>query len=478
MTRILGHYVSLEMLALCAAELALSFVLIYAMLVAAAEPATAALPLHPASALLAARLVGTIGATSLAIGLYRPEVCLERRRLLLNAAVVVVIALPAMLAAHAAYRGGLPGALPRALPHDLLRLLKILFAWTICLFVTRWAFSSAVRMKLFARRVLVLGDDARADSIAAVIRGQQARFFELAALPPVAASLTGSADEPAIAAMGEGGGTARDLPPPEALRRLHIWGVVVACEDARPLPTEALLAYRTRGIRVMDDVEFREQQLGRIDVDHISPARLAFAEGFHTSVLAAALRRCLDVVASLILLLMTLPLMLLTAIAVRLDSPGPVFYRQQRVGLHGRVFTLLKFRSMKVDAEQGRPLWAAPNDPRITRVGAFIRATRIDELPQILCVLRGEMSFVGPRPERPHFVEQLAQAIPLYRHRSAVKPGITGWAQVNFPYGASVEDAREKLSYDLYYVKNRSLFLDLLILISTVRVILFQEGAR
>jgi sugar transferase (PEP-CTERM system associated) len=254
--------------------------------------------------------------------------------------------------------------------------------------------------------------------------------------------------------------------------------VVVACEEPLTLPAEALLTYRTRGIRVMDDVEFREQQLGRIDIDHITPARLAFADGFRTGVLSAVLRRCVDIVASLALLLLTLPLMLLTAVAIRLEGRGPVFYRQQRVGLHGRVFTLLKFRSMRVDAEQGRPLWAAQNDPRITRVGNFIRATRIDELPQIICVLRGEMSFVGPRPERPHFVEHLAQVIPFYRHRSAVKPGITGWAQVNFPYGASVEDAREKLSYDLYYVKNRSLFLDLLILISTVRVILFQEGAR
>ena len=161
--------------------------------------------------------------------------------------------------------------------------------------------------------------------------------------------------------------------------------------------------------------------------------------------------------------------MLCVALLIKFESAGPVFYRQERVGLNGRVFTLFKFRSMSVDAEkEGKPLWASQRDPRITRVGAFMRATRIDELPQLLNVLRGEMSFVGPRPERPHFVEQLEQIIPFYRERSWVKPGITGWAQVNYPYGASVEDAREKLAYDLYYVKNRSLFLDLLILISTV----------
>ena len=179
------------------------------------------------------------------------------------------------------------------------------------------------------------------------------------------------------------------------------------------------------------------------------------------------------------LLLLTLPLMAVTALLIKLDSPGPVFYRQLRAGQFGTPFTLFKFRSMSVDAEAGgQPRWAQQQDPRVTRVGSIIRLLRIDELPQLLNVLRGEMSMVGPRPERPHFVEQLAQIIPFYHERSYVAPGITGWAQVNFPYGASVEDAREKLAYDLYYVKNRNLLLDLLILFGTVRVILFREGAR
>ena len=169
----------------------------------------------------------------------------------------------------------------------------------------------------------------------------------------------------------------------------------------------------------------------------------------------------------------------MTAIAIRLDSPGSVFYRQVRTGLFGATFTLFKFRSMSANAEvAGQPQWARERDPRVTRVGAFIRASRIDELPQLLNVLRGEMSMIGPRPERPMFVEELARVIPFYGHRDYVKPGLTGWAQVNYPYGASVEDAREKLAYDLYYVKNRGLLLDLLILFSTVRVILFREGAR
>jgi exopolysaccharide biosynthesis polyprenyl glycosylphosphotransferase len=173
-----------------------------------------------------------------------------------------------------------------------------------------------------------------------------------------------------------------------------------------------------------------------------------------------------------------MPLMVLVALLVRLDSPGPILYRQERVGLGGKPFTLLKFRSMRANAEARGPAWAQQRDPRVTRVGSFMRRTRMDELPQLINILRGEMSFIGPRPERPHFVEQLAQAIPFYRERARVKPGLTGWAQVNYPYGASVEDARAKLSYDLYYVRNRSPLLDILILLSTVRVILFQEGAR
>jgi exopolysaccharide biosynthesis polyprenyl glycosylphosphotransferase len=192
-----------------------------------------------------------------------------------------------------------------------------------------------------------------------------------------------------------------------------------------------------------------------------------------------AFKRVFDVVVGLLLTTVTLPLMVVTAAAIKLDSRGPAFYRQERTGLHGETFTLFKFRSMALDAEAGgRPQWAQKRDPRITRIGAFLRASRIDELPQLFNVLRGEMSMIGPRPERPIFVEELAKVIPFYNHRTYVKPGLTGWAQVNYPYGASVEDAREKLAYDLYYVKNRGVLLDMVILLSTVRVILFGEGAR
>jgi len=189
-------------------------------------------------------------------------------------------------------------------------------------------------------------------------------------------------------------------------------------------------------------------------------------------------RRARDVAGSLLLLALTLPLLLLLVCVIKLDSRGPLLYRQHRVGLHGEVFTLLKFRSMRIDAEAGGPRWAAERDPRVTRVGAFVRAFRIDELPQLVNVLRGEMSLVGPRPERPHFATQLARVIPGYEDRTRVLPGITGWAQVSYPYGASVEDARIKLTYDLHYLQNQTLSLDLHILVATVRVVLLRVGAR
>ena len=220
------------------------------------------------------------------------------------------------------------------------------------------------------------------------------------------------------------------------------------------------------------------EQIGRIDLDRLDADWVNTAAGLSRHPTEVSMRRAADVAISLIAAVLTLPLMVMVALFIRLDSPGPVLYRQTRVGLGGCVFTLLKFRTMRVDAETSGPTWAAVRDTRVTRVGGFLRRARIDELPQLFNVLRGEMSVVGPRPERPHFVEQLAEVIPFYHDRTLVKPGITGWAQVNFPYGASVEDAREKLRYDLYYVKHRGLLLDLSILAATIKVVLRQEGGR
>jgi sugar transferase (PEP-CTERM system associated) len=455
--RSFGRYLSLEMVLLCLVELLLSFIIIYAMLVSAAMPdgpplgSVSFLSIRPETVNLAAVLAFTIGASSVTIGLYRSELFLQRRHLLLYAAVAGALAFPVILLVSETLQ-------IRLSHYYLLWIMKVLLAWAGCLVISRWIFAVAVSHKVFVRPVVVLGDGRRAARLGAVIRAQRGRLFELAGM------LDPAQPEAAVAGLAE---------------RTKIWALVVATEERGRLPKDELLACKLKGTRVFDDVTFWEQHLGRIDLANTDPNWLLFADGFSSGPVVNAIRRGADLMISVAFLIATLPLMLVVAGLIKLDSPGPVFYRQERIGLHGRVFTLLKFRSMRTDAEaEGKPRWAARNDSRVTRVGAFIRSTRIDELPQLINVLRGEMSFIGPRPERPHFVEELARDIPLYRDRAYVKPGITGWAQVNFPYGASVEDARQKLSYDLYYVKNRSLFLDLLILVSTIRVILFQEGAR
>jgi sugar transferase (PEP-CTERM system associated) len=256
--------------------------------------------------------------------------------------------------------------------------------------------------------------------------------------------------------------------------------IVVALEDLHAMPAQPLLEARMGGIKVTSYLSFWERETRRLDPGALDPGWLIFADGFH---LAGAtnrvLKRALDVTASLALLVLTLPVLAGAALAIRLGDRGPVLFRQQRVGRHGRLFDIYKFRTMRVDAEaHSGPCWAAERDARVTPIGRFMRATRIDELPQIVNVLRGEMSFVGPRPERPYFVERLAAEIPYYAERHRVRPGITGWAQVNHPYGASVEDARGKLSYDLYYIKNFSILLDLRIIARTVGTVLCSDGAR
>lgn len=260
------------------------------------------------------------------------------------------------------------------------------------------------------------------------------------------------------------------------LRRSGIHEVVVAADDQRGLPMDLLLQCKFAGIRVIDYLTFWERECGRVDLRAASPSWFVYGQGCKHS---RAAKRCFDVVVSVFLLALTTPLTLTCAALIWLEGGGPILYRQERVGRHGRVFNLLKFRSMRVDAETaGQPQWARKQDSRVTRVGGLIRRLRIDEIPQLWNVVRNDMSLIGPRPERPFFVEQLAKEIPFYRDRHWAKPGITGWAQINFHYGASLDDARQKLSYDLYYIKNSGFFLDVFIAVATIRVILFQEGAR
>lgn len=318
------------------------------------------------------------------------------------------------------------------------------------------------------RRVLILGDAADSETVRDFLRGPgRDRFEHLTTLE----SWTGNV------LPADGSAPAQRLS--ELAQSLKSDEIVVACKDHGALPVDELLECKLRGIEVIDALDFWEREAGVVEVARGAGAWLALSEGLILRPARLRAKRVVDVAISLAFLLFAAPLCIFVAAAICLDTPGPVFYRQERVGLNGAIFRAWKFRSMRVDAERdGAPRWAANRDDRVTRVGRFIRKVRIDEIPQVLNVLAGEMSFIGPRPERPFFVEQLKEQIPYYDLRHRVPPGITGWAQVNYPYGASVEDARRKLAYDLYYLKRSDLVLDLLILLQTVRVVLFAHGGR
>ncbi|WP_242119541.1 TIGR03013 family XrtA/PEP-CTERM system glycosyltransferase [Sphingomonas lacusdianchii] len=341
----------------------------------------------------------------------------------------------------------------------------------VLLLVLRILTGALLGGQAFKRRIIVLGAGPRAQ-----------RLKELCQTPGAGFVVVG------YVAMSEANRVI-----PEAIARDAIYNladhvvllgaseVVLALEERRnALPLKDLLRIRTTGVHVNEISTFLERETGRVDLDSVSPSWLIFSDGFSSGrMVSSAFKRLFDVTASLLLLTLTLPVLVVAAIAVKLDSRGPVFYRQRRVGLYSTGFDIPKLRSMRTDAEAaGTAIWAEKNDPRITRIGRILRKTRIDELPQCWSVLIGEMSFVGPRPERPEFVSALEDKLPYYAERHMVKPGITGWAQINYPYGASIDDARQKLEYDLYYAKNYSPFLDLLILLQTLRVVIWSGGAR
>jgi sugar transferase (PEP-CTERM system associated) len=338
--------------------------------------------------------------------------------------------------------------------------------------VVRLLFERVVDESVFKRRVLVYGAGARAASLLELRRRSDQRGFQVIAF---------------VAAAGDHVTAAADRlteRPPDLFRwaiENQVDEVVVAMDDRRRgFPMHEFLECRLAGIDVLELPTFLERETGKVRLDVLSPSWIIFGGGFRASPVQRALERAFDIVAGLGLLVPALPFILLAVLAIRVEDgwQAPLLYRQRRVGLYGELFDVLKLRSMMVNAEQGEAIWAVRDDPRVTKVGKVIRKTRIDELPQLLNVLRGEMSFVGPRPERPEFVERLEQRIPYYRERHTVKPGITGWAQICYPYGSTEKDAVEKLQYDLYYVKNRSLIFDLVILVQTVEVVLWRKGAR
>ena len=342
---------------------------------------------------------------------------------------------------------------------------------TFLLVLMRMLLGSMFDGAVFKRRIMVLGAGARADRIRRLEKRRGAGFLVV--------GYVGMRDgEHAI---------------PEAINRSAIYNladyvvrmgaseVVLALEERRnAIPMSDLLRIKTTGVHVNDLSTFLERETGRIDLDSVNPSWLIFSDGFSSGRrLSSMSKRLFDVVVSATLLLLTFPIIGFFAMLVKLDSKGAAFYRQQRVGLYGEEFQIIKLRTMRTDAEiDGNAVWAEKDDPRITRLGYWLRKLRIDELPQCWTVLKGDMSFVGPRPERKQFVADLEKELRYYAERHMVKPGITGWAQINYPYGASLEDARHKLEYDLYYAKNYTPFLDLLILLQTVRVILWPDGAR
>ena len=267
----------------------------------------------------------------------------------------------------------------------------------------------------------------------------------------------------------------------QTARRLDVDEIIVALTERRSgsMPLRELLDCKLAGVRVFDITTYFERMLGQIRVDFVNAGWLIFGDGFNQGFYRTAIKRVFDILCTLVLIVLAAPIMLITAVAIKLESQGPVFYRQERVGAANKIFKVTKFRSMRTDAEKdGKPRWAAAQDDRVTRVGNIIRRLRVDELPQLFNVLSGDMSLVGPRPERPFFVEQLTNEIPYYAVRHSIKPGVTGWAQVRYQYGSTVEDSQEKLQYDLYYVKNHSLFLDCVVLFETVGVVLTGKGAR
>lgn len=348
--------------------------------------------------------------------------------------------------------------------------LALVFSF-VAVALTRTAFFATVDHDTFKRRVLVLGTGTRAETLAQLRRRVDQRGFMFVGF----VHIKGEQDRIEKSRIIQ-----NDASLIENAQRQEADEIVVAVDDRRRgFPVHELLDCKMSGIEVLDIQTFFERETGKLRLDCMHPSWMIFSDGFSISPLQDYIKRAFDLLAALSLLALTWPIMLLTALVIKMEDNGPIFFKQVRVGHNGNLFRVIKFRSMRIDAEKdGKAQWATKNDSRVTRIGGFIRKVRIDELPQIFNVLKGCMSFVGPRPERPEFVEQLSKNIPYFSERHRVKPGITGWAQIRYPYGASEKDAMEKLQYDLYYAKNHNLFLDLTVLLHTAEVILFGQGAR
>lgn len=345
-----------------------------------------------------------------------------------------------------------------------------LLAFTVLQFTWHAAYRQCLCLPGLAQRVLILGTGPLAKQIGSLLP-QASEDYVLAGYVNCVME---QVSVPACNIVENGSGLL------DTVRKSKANKIVVSLSERRgAFPLKDVLCCKLSGVQVVDAPSFYEEVTGKLLIENITPSWFIFSDGFKVTPLRRTGKRGLDIVLALIGLALSFPLFPVIALLIAVDSRGPVFFRQVRVGEKERPFVLFKFRTMRADAEKGSgAVWAQKNDPRITRMGKLLRKTRLDELPQLYNVLIGDMSFVGPRPERPEFVEQLTKIIPYYSERHFVKPGITGWAQIKYAYGSSVEDAIEKLRYDLYYIKNLGLFLDMLIILETVKVVLFGRGAR
>jgi sugar transferase (PEP-CTERM system associated) len=410
-----------------------------------------------------------------AMGLYRREAIVHATRSLTR--VPLVVGMGAMLAilvstvqSRLMATAAVPGGRDQAMLFSL-----ALVTFSLCAFLARLVIDVLVRRRVLRRRLLIVGAGQRAWDLLHMLGREGGSLHDDVTLVHDAQEEI----DPRLLAERSG----RILCPPGfniAATAIQVDAdlIIVAPDERRGMNLERLLECKRAGFPVIQYLSFVESEIRRIDLKRMELGWLVYTDGFTVGALDRFLKRSFDLLVSLMVLLLTAPLVCAGMLAIRWESPGSVLYRQERVTLDGKVFSILKLRTMRVNAEAQGAVWAREKDNRITRVGNFLRRTRVDELPQLVNILRGEMSFVGPRPERPVFVKELAEKIPLYNERHMVKAGLTGWAQINYPYGASIDDARSKLSYDLYYVKNFSILFDIVILLQTLRVVLWPSGVR
>ena len=460
MLKVFVHYFPSHTLQQVLFDALLLFLVVLVAVISLASPSVPDWAVFVPSALVFA--LSMVGLNT-AMGLYRPVMKRSHKQAFARVGLSLLVSIPV------AY--GISGLLPWAelAPHSFQLSVVLLLA---TLLLMRGLVNQRQASSLFSARVLILGTGRDAAQVYRDLTRPLQRSVN------VVGFLRGGGDEK-LEVDGRQVLPAQGLL--EAVHAMKVNEVIVAVRERRGgvLPICELLDCKLAGVRVVDLTSFFERVQGQVRLESLRASWLIYGDGFRQGLTRTFIKRVFDILVAALLLIVALPIMLVTCLLILVEDGAPIFYRQERVGLGGRVFRVIKFRSMRRDAEKdGKPRWASTNDDRVTRVGRVLRKMRIDELPQLFNVLVGDMSLVGPRPERPFFVDQLAREIPFYNVRHCVKPGVTGWAQVRYQYGASVDDAIEKLQYDLYYVKNHTLILDTLVLFETVRVVLTGEGAH